>query len=53
MNHTAIPRRGPSTRTTLAIVLFLAAYAGAIVVLLAPKDMLGTLPGSSVDMSSD
>lgn len=53
MTHSAIPRRSTSTRTTLAVVLFFAAYAGAIIVLLAPKDMLGTLPGSSVDLSSD
>lgn len=48
MSDTYSQRREP--RPMLAIVLFMAVYAAALVIMLAPKDMLGTEPGSSVSL---
>lgn len=38
--------RGLSRTTTLAVVVFLTVYAATLVVLFAPKDVLGVQPGS-------
>jgi hypothetical protein len=48
MSDTYSQRRSPPARPMLAIVLFMAVYAAALVIMLAPKDMLGTEPGSSI-----
>lgn len=48
MTETAIRRRTAGTRPVFAVVLFLAVYAAALIVMFAPKEMLGTLPGSSL-----
>ena len=48
MSDTYSRSRSPTARPLLAVILFLAVYAAALVVLFAPKDLIGALPGSSV-----
>ncbi len=50
MTDTYSQRRSRPARPVLAIVLFLAVYAAAVVILFAPRDMLGTEPGSSLTL---
>ncbi len=46
MTEAASRRRPPALGQITAIVLFLAVYAGTLVVLFGPRDLIGAQPGS-------
>ena len=46
MTDTTATKRGPSLASGLALFLFLAVYAGALVVSLAPRGTFSTTPAS-------
>lgn len=50
MTDTASPGRKPAASRTpvLAAIVFALVYGGAMVLLFAPKDMLGTTPASLI-----
>lgn len=50
MTDTAHPLRkaGPARRPRLAVLAFVLVYAAAMLLLFAPKDMLGTIPASLI-----
>ncbi len=43
-----LPSRPRTTRNYAAIALFLAVYAGVLLIILAPRDMIGAQSGSVI-----